>query len=37
VPTWTHFSHRATSDSQLFGLSDEPLMRACKYYRMECQ
>jgi gentisate 1,2-dioxygenase len=37
VPTWTHYSHRATSDSQLFGLSDEPLMRACKYYRMEWQ
>jgi gentisate 1,2-dioxygenase len=37
VPMWTHFSHRATSDSQLFSLSDEPLMRACNYYRMECQ
>jgi gentisate 1,2-dioxygenase len=35
VPTWTDFSHRATSDSLLFCLSDEPLMRAFKYYRSE--
>jgi gentisate 1,2-dioxygenase len=35
VPTWTAFSHRATSDSQLFCLSDEPAMRAFKYYRSE--
>jgi gentisate 1,2-dioxygenase len=35
VPTWTTFSHRATSDSQLFCLSDEPPMRAFKYYRSE--
>jgi gentisate 1,2-dioxygenase len=35
VPTWINFSHRATSDALLFGLSDEPLMRAFKYYRIE--
>ena len=35
VPTWTPFSHQATSDAQLFCLSDEPLMRAFKYYRSE--
>jgi gentisate 1,2-dioxygenase len=35
VPTWTHFSHSATSDAQLFCLSDEPLMRAFNYYRSE--
>lgn len=35
VPTWTAFSHHADSDSQLFCLSDEPLMRGLKYYRVE--
>jgi gentisate 1,2-dioxygenase len=35
VPTWTDFSHQAISDSLLFCLSDEPLMRAFKYYRSE--
>jgi gentisate 1,2-dioxygenase len=35
VPTWAYFSHRAKTDTQLFGLSDEPLMRACKYYKTQ--
>jgi gentisate 1,2-dioxygenase len=35
VPTWTDFHHQTTSDSLLFCLSDEPLMRAFKYYRSE--
>jgi gentisate 1,2-dioxygenase len=35
VPTWSDFSHRAISDALLFCLSDEPLMRAFKYYRSE--
>ena len=35
VPTWTDFHHQTTSDSLLFCLSDEPLMRALKYYRSE--
>jgi len=35
VPTWVDFSHQATSDSLLFCLSDEPLMRAFKYYHSE--
>jgi gentisate 1,2-dioxygenase len=35
VPAWSVFSHQTSSDSQLFCLSDEPLMRAFKYYRSE--
>lgn len=35
VPTWSAFSHEASSDAQLFCLSDEPLMRAFRYYRSE--
>ncbi|WP_084030917.1 cupin domain-containing protein [Bradyrhizobium paxllaeri] len=35
IPTWAPFSHQSTSDSQLFCMSDEPLMRAFKYYRSE--
>jgi gentisate 1,2-dioxygenase len=35
APTWFNFSHHATSDALLFCLSDEPLMRAFKYYRAE--
>ena len=31
----TDFHHQTTSDSLLFCLSDEPLMRAFKYYRSE--
>jgi gentisate 1,2-dioxygenase len=35
VPTWNRFEHRALADSVLFSLSDEPLMRFAKYYRVE--
>jgi gentisate 1,2-dioxygenase len=35
IPTWAPFSHRSISDSQLFCMTDEPLMRAFKYYRSE--
>lgn len=35
VPTWINFHHHAESDALLFCLSDEPLMRAFKYYRVE--
>ena len=35
VPCWNAISHRATADSQLFVLSDEPLMRHLNYYRFE--
>lgn len=37
VPCWHAFSHRAIADAQLFGLSDEPLMRFAGYYRMELE
>jgi gentisate 1,2-dioxygenase len=35
VPTWTRFEHVASSDTVLFAMSDEPLMRFAKYYRVE--
>jgi gentisate 1,2-dioxygenase len=35
VPTWNRYEHRALADSVLFSLSDEPLMRFAKYYRVE--
>lgn len=35
VPTWQSYSHQADKDSILFGLSDEPLMRAFRYFRSE--
>jgi gentisate 1,2-dioxygenase len=35
VPTWQNYSHQADNDSILFGLSDEPLMRAFRYFRSE--
>ena len=37
APTWTTFSHRATSDATLLSISDEPTMRALNYYRGEHQ
>ncbi|WP_028652659.1 cupin domain-containing protein [Nocardioides halotolerans] len=33
VPTWSTYHHAATSDATLFGVSDEPVMRALNYYR----
>jgi gentisate 1,2-dioxygenase len=35
VPGWTWYEHNAGVDAQLFELSDEPLMRACNYWRHE--
>ena len=35
APSWNRYEHHATSDSVLFALSDEPLMRFSKYYRFE--
>lgn len=35
VPGWLWYEHRADADSQLFCLSDEPLMRFCGYLRHE--
>jgi gentisate 1,2-dioxygenase len=35
VPTWTRFAHKASADALLFAMSDEPLMRFAKYYRVE--
>jgi gentisate 1,2-dioxygenase len=33
VPTWNVYEHSCSDDAMLFCLSDEPLMRALKYYR----
>ena len=35
VPTWARMSHSASSDAVLFGVSDEPVMRALNYFRSE--
>src|SRR5262249_15937098 len=35
APGWHAIGHRAISDSQLFALSDEPLLRFSNYYRFE--
>lgn len=35
VPGWEWFQHVATNDAQIFGLSDEPLMRFAGYYRQQ--
>jgi gentisate 1,2-dioxygenase len=35
APGWHPIGHRATSDAQLFVLSDEPLLRFSHYYRFE--
>jgi gentisate 1,2-dioxygenase len=35
APCWHTTSHQATSDAQLFVLSDEPLLRFSNYYRFE--
>ena len=35
VPCWTEFEHTAAADAQLFSMSDEPLMRFCRFYRFE--
>ena len=35
IPKWNKYEHRADTDSILFDLSNEPLMRFAKYYRFE--
>ena len=35
IPTWNKYEHKATTDSVLFELSDEPLKRFSNYYRFE--
>jgi gentisate 1,2-dioxygenase len=35
APGWHAITHHATTDAQLFALSDEPLMRFSNYYRFE--
>src|SRR5262249_39314275 len=35
APTWATTEHRFESDTLLFALSDEPLMRFRHYYRFE--
>lgn len=35
VPTWSTVTHHATTDATLFGVSDENLLRALRYYRCE--
>jgi gentisate 1,2-dioxygenase len=37
APCWSWYEHHATSDAQLFELSDEPLMQFNRYYRREAQ
>lgn len=35
VPTWAAFEHRAEADSVIFEMSDEPLMRFTRTYRVQ--
>ena len=35
IPKWNKYEHHSTTDSLLFDLSNEPLMRFTKYYRFE--
>lgn len=35
VPTWVWYAHTAGENAQLFELSDEPVIRACGYWRHE--
>jgi gentisate 1,2-dioxygenase len=35
IPKWNKYEHHATTDSVLFNLSNEPLVRFAKYYRFE--
>ena len=35
VPTWIWYEHKGETDAVLFGLSDEPVMRMCNYFRHE--
>jgi len=35
APSWHAITHHASSDAQLFAMSDEPLLRFANYYRFE--
>jgi gentisate 1,2-dioxygenase len=35
VPSWRWIEHRPDADSQLFSMTDEPLLRFARYYRFE--
>jgi gentisate 1,2-dioxygenase len=35
APCWSWIEHAATSDSVVFSMSDEPLMRFANYHRFE--
>ncbi|MGH7090056.1 MAG: cupin domain-containing protein [Stellaceae bacterium] len=35
APTWLAYEHRASTDTLLFELSDEPLMRFARYWRQD--
>ncbi|NQV57601.1 MAG: cupin domain-containing protein [Rhodospirillales bacterium] len=35
APTWRWIEHRPSADTQMFSMTDEPLMRFAKYYRFE--
>jgi gentisate 1,2-dioxygenase len=35
IPKWNKYEHRSVTDSVLFDLSNEPLMRFANYYRFE--
>ncbi|HLI21256.1 MAG TPA: cupin domain-containing protein [Stellaceae bacterium] len=35
IPTWTKFEHKATKDSQLFCMSDEPVTKFARAYKFE--
>jgi gentisate 1,2-dioxygenase len=35
VPAWSRMEHQAGEDSVVFSMSDEPVMRASRYYRFE--
>ena len=35
VPSWAKYEHEAAADSQLFAVSDEPLLRFCRLYRLK--
>jgi gentisate 1,2-dioxygenase len=35
APSWIKYEHRTSEDTQLFELSDEPLMKFSRYWRLE--
>jgi len=35
VPTWKRLEHQASEDAVLFSMTDEPVMRFCRYWQFE--